>query len=91
AYTDRIVTMRDGQIVSDEAVVHAADGSAPRRKVVLPEEAIAGGAVGGTLFARGTAFAFLWMVLDAAAHTLLSNRMRSALTMLGVFIGVAAL
>ena len=84
AYADRIVTMRDGKIVSDadnraartalaEAAPHAAAQPAP------PPAATA------------SALGFGLMVLGAAAQAIGRNKLRSALTMLGVFIGVAAL
>ena len=95
AYADRMLTMRDGQIIADEkkprpvkpvrptgATVEAAGGSA-----VPPQtEAAASQAV-----LSGASWAFAWMVMAAAAEAIWRNKMRSALTMLGVFIGVAAL
>jgi macrolide transport system ATP-binding/permease protein len=95
-YTQRVVTMRDGRIVSDEK-------SPPRPKSVETDGAPAED--GMSLFrphaqvattipgARhaGTALAFGTMILSAALQALLRNKTRSALTMLGVFIGVAAL
>jgi macrolide transport system ATP-binding/permease protein len=88
AYADRTVTMRDGRIVSDER----------RRPSAAPapmEPASAPGAVAEPL-RRGVAHsgslvAFVMMVVGAATQAIWRNRMRSALTMLGVFIGVAAL
>ena len=94
AYADRIVTMRDGQVLSDERVpqrVEAprladapvqADGMAlfqPRQEqpsVMLP---------------RAAFLAFVGMIMAVAIQAIARNKMRSALTMLGVFIGVAAL
>jgi macrolide transport system ATP-binding/permease protein len=82
AYATRVITMRDGQVVSDERKpprAHAeAGGTAP-----VPT---AGGPVGTV-----TTPAFALMVLSAAVQALNRNRMRSLLTMLGVFVGVAAL
>ncbi len=83
AYADRIVTMRDGEIVSDVRK----QGEAKRRitpvqrqyRKSLPAVSAAG------------IRAFASMISGAAMQALLRNRMRSALTMLGVFIGVAAL
>jgi macrolide transport system ATP-binding/permease protein len=93
AYAKRVVTMRDGLIISDEAPEH--------RHEPATEQAVPGtGATDFTLFqARGTAsatqptafLAFGLMVMSVAAQAINRNRMRSALTMLGVFIGVAAL
>ncbi|HTY67304.1 MAG TPA: ABC transporter permease [Alphaproteobacteria bacterium] len=85
AYADRVVTMRDGQIVSDERVSKTAAtpgrrlGATPMRPAVAPPT---GGAASG---------AFALMVAAAAMQAIGRNKMRSALTMLGVFIGVAAL
>jgi len=92
AYADRVVTMRDGEIVSDERVGQRT--AAPART---------GPAAGGssTFFqphaaslptvAAGAHLAFGLMVLATAAQAIGRNKMRSMLTMLGVFIGVAAL
>ena len=82
AYTDRIVTMRDGLVVSDEAVdrpmaVHGAMGP--------PAAATIDGA------SSVSTFAFASMTLSVAVQALARNKMRSLLTMLGVFVGVAAL
>jgi macrolide transport system ATP-binding/permease protein len=90
AYTDRIVTMRDGRIQSDE----------PNRSVSSerPRGAnVAGIARGGSVVVASSGFAFASvrgfavMTLSAAAQALGRNKLRSALTMLGVLIGVAAL
>jgi macrolide transport system ATP-binding/permease protein len=95
AYADRVLTMRDGLIVSDER--------APPQDRPLPRTqlATAGAASGGarppgkrkSVFAGPVAafWAFGLMILAAAAQAIGRNKMRSALTMLGVFIGVAAL
>jgi macrolide transport system ATP-binding/permease protein len=95
AYADRIVTMRDGVIISDEPVVKSAAPATPtapaaaaeveRSAFFHPTAALASApATGGFL-------AFALMILTAAAQAIGRNKMRSALTMLGVFIGVAAL
>jgi macrolide transport system ATP-binding/permease protein len=94
AYADRIVTMRDGMIISDERV------SKPARSA--PGVGMKGAGIGRfTLFqpravraakiAPGAHLAFGLMVLATAGQAIGRNKMRSALTMLGVFIGVAAL
>jgi macrolide transport system ATP-binding/permease protein len=79
AYVDRVVTFRDGLIVADErragAPPEAAHGSVPHgAEAVVSEERRGFGA----------------MALTAAARALRRNKMRAALTMLGIFIGVAA-
>jgi macrolide transport system ATP-binding/permease protein len=86
-YTDRVVTMRDGRIVSDE-----------RNRARQPAKVADGANAGSDRFqpageqaAAGPAWALAQMILAAAAQSLVRNKMRSALTMLGVFIGVAAL
>ncbi|HUI97512.1 MAG TPA: ABC transporter permease [Xanthobacteraceae bacterium] len=93
AYADRTVTMRDGRVVSDER----------RRPSPAPKEAAAAPSAAAGLSAHpageaslvadrsGAVVAFATMVGGAAVQAIWRNRMRSALTMLGVFIGVAAL
>ena len=90
AYADRIVTMRDGEIVSDEQVTKPAiqpPHAGGERPMALPPPARRSAPAppaGGVLA--------LWlMIFVAAAQAIGRNKMRSALTMLGVFIGVAAL
>jgi macrolide transport system ATP-binding/permease protein len=80
AFAKRVVTMRDGVVISDvrRAAVTGAPAGAPPR-------ALATGAGEGFSWAYGR------MILAAALQALGRNKMRSALTMLGVFIGVAAL
>jgi macrolide transport system ATP-binding/permease protein len=95
AYADRIVTMRDGRIVSDERVArpeHAA-GAAARKPVAageVPARSPGDGRADGAVPGSGS-WAFGLMILATAAQAIGRNKMRSALTMLGVFIGVAAL
>jgi macrolide transport system ATP-binding/permease protein len=89
AYTDRIVTMRDGTVISDERVTKpAASAAAPngeRSAFFHPPEQRA------STLPAGDFLGFALMILVAAAQAIGRNKMRSALTMLGVFIGVAAL
>ena len=81
-YADRIVTMRDGLIVSDERRAARAEETDP---------ALAGRTRRRKFAPRRLDRAFLAMIAAAAAQALSRNKMRSLLTMLGVFIGVAAL
>jgi len=82
AYADRTLTMRDGEIVADERKPAAAAIEPPQKAARRP--------LGATL--RTHAFwAFAMMIMAAAVQAIRRNMMRSALTMLGVFIGVAAL
>ncbi|WP_348268761.1 ABC transporter permease [Edaphobacter paludis] len=81
AFADRIITMRDGLIISDAQQRSAVprDNKAPiRRQMARP----AASAVSSHINT---------MVLGVAFQAITRNIMRSALTMLGVFIGVAAL
>lgn len=89
AYMDRIVTMRDGRIVSDE-----------RKAASAPDKAAGPGNHAGESrrpIAAANApsvwlsFPFAAMIVSSAAQAIARNKMRSVLTMLGVFIGVAAL
>ena len=94
AFADRIVTMRDGNIISDQptprraprpqtsaAVSRSADMAIFQPHRDLPLTALRSGAF----------LAFSGMVMALAMQAIARNKMRSALTMLGVFIGVAAL
>jgi len=85
AFADRVVTMRDGKIISDERVNRSAGASADQPKFSPPPEPRAAAVV------TGAYLPFAAMILAAAAQAIGRNWMRSALTMLGVFIGVAAL
>ena len=95
-YADRVVTMRDGAIVSDERTARykkrrAEALSAPRGQAgaaALPVSALD---KKGPAISAGGFWAFGLMILAAAMQAIGRNKMRSALTMLGVFIGVAAL
>jgi macrolide transport system ATP-binding/permease protein len=87
AYTDRVVTMRDGLVVSDERKrrpdeLRAAEAARPPGDT--RDEAAGALRLGGL-------GAFALMVLAAAAQAIMRNKLRAVLTMLGVFIGVAAL
>ena len=88
AYANRTVTMRDGRILTDErkkSAIPAPPPAATDLSIFHPHSP-AEIATGAPL-----SWAFGLMILAAAAQALARNKMRSALTMLGVFIGVAAL
>ncbi len=82
AYADRVITMRDGSILSD---VRNPKAGEPR-----PAAPTAAARTAAAQH-QGAALAFARMVVAAALQAIHRNMMRSALTMLGVFIGVAAL
>jgi macrolide transport system ATP-binding/permease protein len=88
AYAARVLTMRDGRIISDaKPAVPAA-----RSDVVLDATLFgATHSVAGRPGQQPALGALAAMILTAAVQAVLRNRTRSALTMLGVFIGVAAL
>ncbi len=81
AFADRVVTMRDGAIVSDERrrerPVAALVEARPPQQAAAKDSALQ--------------FSFLRMAFLVAGRAVARNKMRSALTMLGIFIGVAAL
>jgi macrolide transport system ATP-binding/permease protein len=87
---DRIVTMSDGVVVSDERKAGSQDAAAGRTAA-----ASAMAASPADQLERASPLAevrsFLWMALLAAGRGIGRNKLRSALTMLGIFIGVAAL
>jgi macrolide transport system ATP-binding/permease protein len=85
AYADRVVTFRDGEIISDTRK----DGAGARAGV--------GGNAAPTTEAsqqaasiRDEAWTFASMAVVAAGRAIKRNKLRAALTMLGIFIGVAA-
>jgi macrolide transport system ATP-binding/permease protein len=94
AYADRALTMRDGQVVSDTRNPKPAKtADAPRtvppgqdRSVAQPPRPLLAAARRTNTF-----WGFGRMIMAAAIQAIWRNMMRSALTMLGVFIGVAAL
>jgi macrolide transport system ATP-binding/permease protein len=88
AYARRVITMRDGRIVADER-------KSPEARAEVPGRGAAGPTVPamdrGPGARRKSSWAFAVMVLAAATQALARNKTRSVLTMLGVFVGVAAL
>ena len=90
AYADRIITMSDGKIQSDRINNQPVSGpKSPARPDNRGKSAIAGPVDGAAKLAGSVAFAI--MIVTAATQAIFRNKMRSMLTMLGVFIGVAAL
>ena len=87
AYANRIVTMRDGQIISDQRVSKPTPVSPEIERVAFPQQQDEE----RSALTTGGHLSFGLMVLATAAQAIGRNKMRSALTMLGVFIGVAAL
>ena len=87
AYADRIITMRDGKIIADEPNAAPTEAAAP---VGQPVPTVAAPAAAPRI-ATAPSWGFAGMVLAAAAQAIGRNKLRSALTTLGVFIGVAAL
>jgi macrolide transport system ATP-binding/permease protein len=81
SYADRTVTFSDGEIISDTGPVQVAP---PREAGTAESGPQAAAAQGGDFLMFGT------MAANAAARALRRNKMRAALTMLGIFIGVAA-
>ena len=80
AYADRVITMRDGQIISDERRASKAQ-AAPQapQPTIQPQPA------------RAHTLPFTRMIVSSAIQAIGRNKMRSGLTTLGVLIGVAAL
>ncbi len=85
AYADRIVTFRDGVIVSDTRKEGAGAHGEARAKAAAPaEDAVEPASM------LDEAWTFASMAVVAAGRAIKRNKLRAALTMLGIFIGVAA-
>ena len=103
AYADRIITMRDGKIVTDEPnAAPVSNPGSPRPAVAVSAGAAPAVAMSGPgpslpragappISAAAASLGFVRMILSSAAQAVGRNALRSILTMLGVFIGVAAL
>jgi macrolide transport system ATP-binding/permease protein len=87
AYADRVIHVRDGVIVSDERN----DARGPAAVASSTSAAARGAVVEQPISRLEAAWSFTRMATVAAARALARNKLRSALTVLGVFIGVAAL
>ena len=84
AYADRVVTFRDGVIISDTRKEGtAAHTPSERSAATLPSRQEAYSAL-------DEAWTFASMAVVAAGRAIKRNKLRAALTMLGIFIGVAA-
>jgi macrolide transport system ATP-binding/permease protein len=93
AFAGRVVTMRDGQIVSDERSRKPEPSARRPGTEVEAAAAVRLGPIGAVRAKEASRafWAFGSMIAAAAIQALARNKMRSLLTMLGVFIGVAAL
>ncbi len=81
-FADRVVTLSDGLVLSDERKTE---------KTVAPHLSATAARDGLQTAPLSEVRSFLWMAFLAAGRGLGRNKLRSALTMLGIFIGVAAL
>ena len=98
AFAARVVMLRDGLIISDnrQTARQAAAGAALSDKAAAPQSSgyvVAAGpkAYRASADSDAAPLTFAMMALRAAARALARNKLRSILTMLGIFIGVAAL
>ncbi|QAT16560.1 macrolide export ATP-binding/permease protein MacB [Candidatus Velamenicoccus archaeovorus] len=82
-YADRIITMRDGRIISDEKRKTSAAVRPDSSADSVVEEALAH----GLAVSRKTKF---FEYLQQASSAMFSHKMRSFLSILGILIGVAA-
>lgn len=85
AYADRVITLRDGKILSDSVQPHPRPAGASLVAGHTQTRSAATAARAGD-----EVLAFARMTTRSAARALRRNKMRAALTMLGIFIGVAA-
>jgi macrolide transport system ATP-binding/permease protein len=88
AYADREISFRDGQIVSDRRTANQERTTAASVLSTVAVPANAG--MPAVTPQRESGLTFIGMALAAASRALQRNKMRAALTMLGIFIGVAA-
>src|SRR5208282_5210968 len=82
AYTDRVVTFRDGAVISDVRTRAAPAAPGGANIVTATRTAVRA--------RREKTWRFGGMALSAAWRALRRNKTRAVLTMLGIFIGVAA-
>lgn len=88
AYADRLIVMSDGKIVSDKQQIATVTPPDPTTVVAVVQTTAETAKTGVD---PGLGIAFMSMIFAASVQALARNKLRSALTMLGVFIGVAAL
>jgi len=84
ADADRVVTFRDGVIISDTRKDGAGVRGGAGGKAAAPETADRAGSLVDEVWT------FASMAVVAAGRAIKRNKLRAALTMLGIFIGVAA-
>jgi macrolide transport system ATP-binding/permease protein len=86
---DRIITLRDGRIISDLATVHDAPLEHRTLPAVRPYRERQFSGRWDSLWHEAGSIG--WMAVLAALRAIGRNKLRAGLTMLGMFIGVAAL
>jgi len=104
-YAERVITFRDGVIISDKRQQVGPQGASTGAAGARAESATASTGAGRPsaqvgapappaatppVERRAEVWTFATMALAAAARALRRSKMRAALTMLGIFIGVAA-
>ena len=87
AYADRTVTFRDGVIISDTRKEGSVARAAAASKAAPAATATEAQQVASIV---DEVWTFASMAVVAAARAIRRNKLRAALTMLGIFIGVAA-
>jgi macrolide transport system ATP-binding/permease protein len=90
-YAERVVTFRDGVVISDhrKSASSADDAAAVAPTAIAAADSIAAESENPPRPGGADAF-FASMAISAAGRALRRNKLRAALTMLGIFIGVAA-
>jgi macrolide transport system ATP-binding/permease protein len=91
-YTDRVISMRDGRIVSDQRNARTmVAGVGGMQAATEPEGQSQQSGPDLRSPSWASPLSFTSMILASAAQAIGRNKLRAALTALGVFIGVAAL